>query len=183
MSIPAHQSVEADCGRPALEVLLDRRFVRSVILFAAFRSGSALHDEDLEQEALLRVLQAARRTGRIEYPKGFVVKIVNDTISDHWRRRRVFEDIQSIPQHLLSYCPAFERTNDDRRRLMLIYDALRRLTPQKRETIEAFYLLEHSVSDIARLLCSSTSAVKMTLLRGRQELRQMVGANARRSTI
>lgn len=66
---------------------------------------------------------------------------------------------------------------DDRRRLMLIHNALTRLTLRKRETIKLFYLLEHSVGDIARLLRSSPSAVKMTLLRGRQELMQRVGAD------
>ena len=177
MSVPAHTPTEEDPDRA--ETLLSIPFVRSAIRFATLRTGSVVYDEDLEQEALLRILQAIRRTSQIAYPKALVIKIVRDAVADHWRHRRWSEDIHSIPEHFLSHRPAFEDNIDDRRRLRLIHEALARLSPRKRETIELFYLMEHSVGDISRRLCSSPSAVKMTLLRGRQELRQMVGADSR----
>jgi len=178
MSVPAHTPTEEDPDRA--ETLLSIPFVRSAIRFATLRTGSVVYDEDLEQEALLRILQAIRRTSQIEYPKGLVVKIVHDTVADHWRRRRWFEDIHSIPERFVSYRPAFEENLDRRCRLKLIHNALAGLSPQKRKTIVLFYLMEQSVGDIARRLCSSPSAVKMTLLRGRQELRQMVGVESPR---
>jgi len=88
MFLPAQNPAEGEHNALSPEAMLNRPFVRSVIRFATRRTGSAIHDEDLEQEALLRILQAIHRRSRIEYPKALVVKIVRDTVADHWRQRR-----------------------------------------------------------------------------------------------
>jgi len=84
------------------------------------------------------------------------------------------DDIDSIPHTLLAYRPGFEESIDHRRRVRIVNDALLRLSSRKRETIELFYFFELSITDIAQRFCSSPSAVKMTLFRSKQELRQMV---------
>lgn len=181
MSVPARNSPGREVDHAAAEILLYLPFIRSAVRFATWRTGSLVHDEDLEQEALLRVLQAMSRIRRIEYPKALVVKIVHDTVADHWRRRRVLDRIDAIPERFLAYRPAVDEWLDDRQRLRLVRRALSHLSPQKREAIELFYFSEHSVGDIARRFRSSPSAVKMTLLRGRRELRQTIGVDSIRA--
>jgi len=181
MSLPAQIPAEGEGIRLSPEATLSLSFVRSVIRFATLRTGSVVFDEDLEQETFLRILQAIRRMRHVQYPKALVVKIVRDTVADHWRRRRWLENTHSIPERFVAYRPSFEESIDHRRRLRLLHQALSNLSPHQRETIELFYLFEHSIDDIARRLCSSPSAIKMTLLRGRQELRQMVRTHLARS--
>src|SRR5687767_1062351 len=88
--------------------ILTSELAGAVIRGLMRRTGSPLFDEDLEQEALLRILQATRRVGQIQYPKAFAVKIVQNTVQDYWRKRRRFENLESIPEKILSYRPAFE---------------------------------------------------------------------------
>lgn len=175
MSPPDHRAIEAAHLYAVNEALLDRRFIRSVIRCTTLGTGGAIFDEDLEQEALLRICQAILKTRHVQYPKAFVAKIVRDTLSDHWRRYRIFEDLDSLPAHFLSEEPRLDERVDDRRRLRSVSDALTHLSRRKREIIESFYILEHSVTRIAQRFSCSPSAVKMTLLRGRRELLEMVG--------
>lgn len=156
------------------DVLLDRQFVRSLIRFETLRTGSALHDEDLEQDVLLRLFLACRRVGFIQYPQAFAAKVVRDIVHDHWRSRRTLFNLDLIPENLLSYRPQIDERIDYDRNLELLEHSLDRLSQPKRETIELFYLSEYSVGDIAQLHCCSPSAVKMTLMRTRQELQRIL---------
>jgi RNA polymerase sigma-70 factor, ECF subfamily len=155
-------------------IMPDRSVVKGMIVRISLRTGSPVFDEDLEQEALLRIWQALRRTDQIEHPKAFVAKIIKDTLATHWRNRRQFEQIDSIPEHFFSITPESEEKIDERRTVLRLCRALARLSPAKRETIELFYFSEYSVPEIARLHRSSASAVKMTLLRAREDLRRIL---------
>ena len=153
--------------------------IRIMIRMATKRTGTPIHDEDLEQEAALRAIEAFNRLGEIRHPRALLMKIVCDTVSDHWRRRRSSQEIGSIEERLISQCPTFEYDLDVRRQVELLQKALQRLSPGKRAIIELFYAHDYSIPDIAQLQGRSVSSVKMELFRSRHSLARIVRSLAR----
>jgi RNA polymerase sigma factor (sigma-70 family) len=158
---------------------------RRLIHIETRRTGNPLYDEDLAQEAALRALDAFRRAGQVQHPRAFLRKIVSDTVRDHWRHRpRPTEDIDTVDERLLSIHPHFEAELDRGRQRLALRSALKRLASPKRTLIAMFYEEGLSIPQIAGLQNTSVSAVKMQLLRARQELARMIGAceKARKSS-
>jgi RNA polymerase sigma-70 factor (ECF subfamily) len=144
--------------------------IRTLIHIVTRRTGPPLHDEDLEQDVAVRALEAIHRLKQIAYPKALLMKIVRDTVRDHWRRRRSSEELAGIEERYISHVPAFESNLDHERRLELLRCALDRLPAAKRKLLELFYISDHSIAEIAVLQDRSISAVKMELVRSRQSL-------------
>jgi len=150
--------------------------IRAMVHIATKRTGTPVHDEDLEQEVALHAWEAFRRIGQVTHPRAFLMKIVYDTVRDHWRQRRSTEDIESIDERLISRAPDFETDLDSRRQIELLHRALELLPPSKRTLLDLFYTHDHSISQIAYLQGKSISAVKMELLRSRRSLARIVGS-------
>jgi RNA polymerase sigma-70 factor (ECF subfamily) len=161
---------------------LDPAEIRQLIRLATKRTGSAIFDEDLAQEAALRALVAFRRTHHIEKPRAFLMKVVRDTVRDHWRRRRSSDDIATVDERFVSQSPDFESRIDETRRQEILHRALEALDPQKRSTVALFYTDELSVPEIARLQCRSSSAVKMELMRARRDLARIIRSFAKKKS-
>ena len=149
--------------------------VRQLVRFAMLRTGSVFWDEDLTQEVCMRAIDAFRRAGEVHYPRAFLMKIVLDTVRDHWRRRRPTEDIDALDERLMCCTPEFEKDIDRARKLKLLRLSLKRLEPTKRRIIESFYLDGLSVREIAERERRGISAVKMDLVRGRARLAELMG--------
>ena len=156
---------------------VDPTDVQRLIRFATKRTGTALFDEDLTQEACMRALGAFRRVGKIDYPRGFLMKIVLDTVRDHWRRRRPTENLDGLDERLIGFTPALDLLIDRKRNLCRLHRSLRQLDPTRRHTINLFYLEGKSVREIAVLQQRSVSAVKMDLLRARKKLAELMTAD------
>lgn len=152
--------------------------IRAIIRFITQRTGTPVNDEDLEQEAALKAVEAFRKARAVNHPRAFLMKIVRDTVRDHWRRRRWFEDLESVDPRFISEQPAFEDSLDSARRHALLREALRLLQPARRTLVELFYEQGHSIPEIARRQGRSVSAVKMDLLRARRELVRLVSLSA-----
>ena len=148
--------------------------IKLMVRIATQRTGAPVHDEDLEQEASLRAVEAFQRRTDVRYPRAFLMKIVHDTVSDHWRRRRSLEDLASIDETRLGKPCTFEDDIDRRRQGDVLRAAIATLDSRKRATIELFYTEGRTVGEIARLQNKSQSAVKMDLLRSRRALAQIV---------
>ncbi len=123
----------------------------------------------------MRALDAFRRTRDVQYPRAFLMKIVIDTVHDHWRRRRPTENLELLDERFVCFTPAFEVAIDRNRKLCRLHRCLRKLDPAKRRTIELFYMKGLSVRDIALQQHRKLSAVKMDLLRGRKRLAELMG--------
>jgi len=158
---------------------LDPAEIRQLIRLATKRTGSPLFDEDLAQEAALRALVAFRNTEHVEKPRAFLMKVVQDTVRDHWRHRRSSDDIESIDERFISQAPDFESRIDEGRRRDILCRALETLDPDKRNTVALFYKDELSVPEIARLQSRSSSAVKMELMRTRKDLARIIRSFAK----
>src|SRR5262245_61055768 len=123
--------------------------IRTLIHVATKRTGTPVHDEDLEQDVALRALEAFHRLDRVTYPRALLMKIVNDAVRDHWRRRRPCEDLDDIQERLVAHLPALESHIDSERRLALLRRALDRLPLAKRALVELFYVHDCSIREIA----------------------------------
>jgi RNA polymerase sigma-70 factor (ECF subfamily) len=156
-----------------LETLLNRSYVRTLIRIITARTGLPIFDEDLEQEALLRLLQAVRRIGHIQYPKAFAQKVVSDTVRDFWRQQRKYSrDAEEL--EVATYHREMESELDQRRLHALIRRSLSRLESRTQRAIALFYFEELSTHEVGRVLHLSHSATKMTLFRGREALRRTI---------
>ena len=103
--------------------------IRTLIHVATKRTGTPVHDEDLEQEVALHALEAFRRLNEVTHPRGLLMKIVLDKVRDRWRRQRSSEPLEEIDERFISQAPAFESRLDHERRLQLLRHALDRLPP------------------------------------------------------
>ena len=148
--------------------------IRTLIHVATKRTGTPLHDEDLEQEVALRALEAFQRLNKVTHPRALLMKIVRDTVRDHWRRKRSLEELAGIDERFIAHVPAFESNLDQERRVELLRRALTKLPPSKRRLLELFYINDHSIPQIAALQDRSISAVKMELARSRRSLSRII---------
>jgi RNA polymerase sigma factor (sigma-70 family) len=156
--------------------------IRTLIRFVTRKTGTPLHDEDLEQDIAVRALEATHRLKHIAYPKALLAKIVRDTVRDHWRRRRTSEDLNEIDERFLSHMPQLEWEVDRRRQTELLRRSIAQLPAPKRLLIELFYHQDFSVAEIARLQTRSISAVKMDLARSRRLLAGIVACGANKKS-
>ena len=158
--------------------------IRAMVYMVTRRTGSPVHDEDLEQQVALHAIEAARRIDHITHPRALLMKIVYDTVREHWRRRQTWtcETIESIDERFVSQVPTFELNIDTERRLGILKRGLEALPNSKRAVLELFYIDEKSISEIAKLHGKSTSAVKMELLRSRQSLGRIVRSLANKKS-
>jgi RNA polymerase sigma factor (sigma-70 family) len=148
--------------------------IRTLIHAATKRTGTPVHDEDLEQDVALHALEAFRRLQKVTHPRALLMKIVYDSVRDYWRRKRPSEELAGIDERFIAHVPAFESNLDHERRLELLRRALTRLPPPKRRLLELFYINDHSIPEIAALEGRSISAVKMELARSRRSLARIV---------
>jgi RNA polymerase sigma factor (sigma-70 family) len=155
-------------------MIFDPAEIRGLIHAETRRTGAPVHDEDLEQDVALHAFEAFNRLSHVRHPRALLMKIVRDAVHDHWRRRRLSEDLDAIDERFVAHRPAFESDLDRGRRIELLHRGLRRLSPSKRALLELFYLRDHSISQIAALQKKSISAVKMELFRSRRSLARIV---------
>src|SRR5262247_2239316 len=106
--------------------------IRTLIHVATKRTGTPVHDEDLEQDVALHVLAAFHRLHEITHPRALLMKIVLDSVRDYWRRKRSPEEFADIDERFISESPAYESNLDHKRRVELLRRALDRLPAPKR---------------------------------------------------
>ena len=148
--------------------------IRALVHIATKRTGTPVHDEDLEQDIALHALEALQRLPRVTHPRALLMKIVRDAVRDYWRRRRSFEELEGLEERFIAQTPQFEFDLDGHRQIELLRSALDHLSRSKRTVLELFYLRDYSVRQIAKIQQRSMSAVKMDLARSRRSLARIV---------
>jgi RNA polymerase sigma-70 factor, ECF subfamily len=144
--------------------------IRTLIHVATRKTGTPVHDEDLEQDVALRALEAFRRLDEVTHPRALLMKIVRDTLRDHWRKKRRSEELSEVDERITAFMPAVESRLDLEKQLEVLRLSLRRLPASKRTMLELFYIKDHSIREIAASQNRSISAVKMELARSRRSL-------------
>ncbi len=148
--------------------------IRAFIHIVTRKTGTPVHDEDLEQDVALRAVEAFKRIDAVTHPRALLMKIVHDTVQDHWRRRRSSDPRADIDERFAAQMPELESEVDRSRRIELVRRAVDQLPASKRLVIELFYIQDLSIPKIAEMQGRSVSAVKMDLARSRSSLRRIV---------
>src|SRR5215831_5726522 len=119
---------------------IDPADIRTFIHIVTRKTGTPVHDEDLEQDVALRAIEAFKRIDAVTHPKALLMKIVHDTVQDHWRRRRSSDPLTNIDETFAAHVPELESEVDHRRRIELVRRAVDQLPASKRLVIEMFYI-------------------------------------------
>src|SRR5688572_27562810 len=98
--------------------------IRIMVRVLTRRTGAPIHDEDLEQDAAVKAMEASRKQCEIRHPRAFLMKIVSDAVRDHWRRRQPAEDLASVDESRFALRPRFEDDIDRNRQTELLRKAL-----------------------------------------------------------
>ena len=153
---------------------IDPSEIRALVRIVTRQTGAPVHDEDLEQDATLRAVEAFRKQLDVRYPRAFLLKVVRDAVRDHWRKRRAMDVLDALDESCCSHTPSFEEDLDRRHQAELLWRALKSIDSGKRAALDLFYVEERSVIEIAKLQGKSISAVKMDLHRTRRRLAEIV---------
>lgn len=162
-----------DGDREAYRVLV-RRYQDVLYRHAERMVGRPDAAEDMVQNALVkgfRNLQDCRNPERVG---GWLFRITSNLCKDYLKdRRRDGVSLEDAPP-LVS-----EQDNPDRAagRAELrgrLEWALDQLTPEKKEAFLLKHLEEHSYEEMAKMVGTSVSALKMRVLRAREDLRELL---------
>ena len=148
--------------------VLTPQLARTLVRLATFRTGSAIFDDDLLGDALLRGVIAFRSTTYVRHPKAFFRKIVNDTVRDYWRYRRDRICLEAVAETW--HVTDFEEMLDNASRIERLHAALMSLPTHERTLMELFYFKELPIDRISNVTRKTRSGVKMALLRARRNL-------------
>lgn len=126
---------------------------------------------DILQDAFVRAYRHLGRCGDPERFDGWLFKIVANLCRTEGRRagRRARQRLDQTP--LVDEAPGPQRLAEADSVRGRVRHALDALPSDQRQAVVLFYMEGHSVREIAALTGASTSAVKMRLLRAREELR------------
>lgn len=124
--------------------------------------------QDIVQEAYARAWQRWRRLRGYENQEGWLRLIVDRLATDSWRRRGVRRAAAATRR---TPPPAPPPPED----VIVLIEAMRTLPFAHRRALAMFYLLDQSITDIARDTGASLGTVKSWLSRGRDGLAAALG--------
>jgi len=144
-------------------------------------TGSEAEAQDLTQEVFLRLFRSLRsfRVGQGSFSV-WLARLTRNLLIDHYRRNRMERATESIEQQLplLEEKQAMSARTDGlvagREASELLQAALRKLSPELRETVILRDLEELEYREIAQVLNVPEGTVKSRLNRGRAELARIL---------
>ncbi len=128
-------------------------------------TGNKSDAEDAVQETFIKYLSKPFAFFSGEQEKAWLVKVCTNTCRDILRKRNI------------RFCEAIEDHEDIvfEEESIGVFDAIKKLSDSYRLVVVLHYLEDFSVSEIAKALSLSQSAVKMRLSRAREELSKILG--------
>ncbi len=146
---------------------------RPLLRYALARTGSLALAEDLSQEALTALVARWRRLGPPESAEAFAFSIVRRRARRAQLRSLLFEPLEKL------FAVSDRRRSPEeeaalKQRVVQARSALDRLSPREREALLLVVWGELRLTDAARVLRISDSAMKMRVQRARNRLRTIV---------
>ncbi len=153
---------DRETGRQA-ERLLDQ-YGNSVLRLAYSYLHSMSDAEEILQETLIRYLQTAPEFESSVHEKAWFMKVAANLSKNRidYNQRRATDELK---EELLA---------QDQEDLSFVWEAVKALPEQYRETIHLFYYEGYSTAQIARILTRKESSVRSDLRRGREKLKQVL---------
>jgi RNA polymerase sigma-70 factor (sigma-E family) len=131
--------------------------------------------EDLLQTALLRTYRHWKRVRHFDAPDAYVRRVMANQRISWWRRRRVVESDQPLPDR----AGPPDSGPEDRDEL---WRALHRLPPRTRAVVVLRYWEDLPEAEVAHLLGCSVGSVKSQASRGLARLRAVLTEGEREGT-
>jgi RNA polymerase sigma-70 factor (ECF subfamily) len=166
----------------ALEELLSR--YRQRVLALAFRITKNREDaEDIAQESFCKAyLHLNRFEERAQFSSWLTRIAMNEAFMFLRRRRGALETLpdssddngNSVPEVFVDHGPSPEESCWRRQRTELLTEAINRLSPKVRTTIQLTNIEGRSVQETAKILGTSVEAVKARVFQARRKLRRIV---------
>lgn len=132
--------------------------------------GDAERGEELAQETFLRAYRALASGTRVEYTRAWLYRIATNAANDHFRRARL---VKWLPLHRAENHAAL-RIPDPAECIaeqLVVRAALAQLRPHDRILLMLHLCEGLSTAEMAEVLGISRSAVKMRLMRTREQFR------------
>ncbi len=133
---------------------------------ALVQLGNKQDAEDAVQDTFIKYLSGSFKFSGENEERAWITRVLVNTCRDMQRRRK-FRGW--VPLDELIDLPAESEENRG------VFDAISKLSDKYRTTIILHYLEDFSVEEISKALSLSPSGVKMRLLRGREELLNILG--------
>ncbi len=161
------------CGDTESFGFLIDRYQDDLVAYANYMIGSADDAADVVQDSFVRAYKSLRQCKDPARFKAWLFRIVSNQCKTHLARhhRRHRESLSAavgVPGDKDAPDTAVEGAELRR----TVHEALQHLTVDQREALVLKYIDGLSLPEIADLLSTSQSALKMRLLRGREALRE-----------
>lgn len=168
---PVHPENELRFDGAALERLLVALRPK-LHRYCARLTGSVMDGEDVLQEALIKAIEALPTAGAIENPEAWVFRIAHNTALDFLRARARAAALQSDEDVTMVADPVL--AEEERLAAAASLHTFMQLPVAQRSAVILKDVLGYSIEEVAAILGEATiAAVKSTLHRGRERLREL----------
>lgn len=142
--------------------------------YCARITGSVIDGEDVLHEALIKAIEALPTAGPIENPEAWVFRIAHNAALDFLRARARAAAVQSDEDVTMVADPVM--AEEERLAAAASLHTFMRLPVAQRSAVILKDVLGYSIEEVAAILGEATiAAVKSTLHRGRERLRELAG--------
>ena len=136
--------------------------------------------EEVAMEAFVRAFSSWATLHRLDWPAGYLKKIVINLCRGRIRRQRIEARVNALVQVRGDEAsPGWDSRQSDAR--LDIWEAVRRLPDKQRSCVVLRYLEDMSDADVARILGCSVGTVKTHMFRARAALERMLGEQIERA--
>ena len=145
-------------------------FYSKIYRFVYYRVNAVEDAEDLTSEVCLRVVKSIHEQKGSFY--AWIFRIASNMITDHYRRRVVRSNVESVGESIEEMVDAGSRQSEliEQQELR---QALRRLTEEQQEVIVLKFIEGYETDEIAGMLGKSAGAVRAIQFRALTALRNM----------
>lgn len=159
------RALSTGAGYPGPEVeALFVRYAADVRTYLRCLLGNDDDAADLTQDVFALALRALRREpGAVSHTRTWLFRIARNRAIDHWRRER-------LKRIFISSERAEDTVDQDPTDIVVIWQAVERLRPLRREAVVLKYRWRLNSDEIASLQRRSPAAVRMDLSRALHEL-------------
>lgn len=153
-------------------------YVQPIYRYISFKVRTTTIAEDLTAEVFLKTWEyVQRREKKIDNFRAFIYSLARNTVVDHYRSQaqgeilRDREEMDSVPAPSEQHIARLVEIDSD---LATVEQSLRHLKDEYREALILRYIEDYPIVDIAEIMGKSRGAVRVTLHRALNALREEI---------
>lgn len=151
-------------------ITLYDEYFDDVYRYVYFKTGNSWDADDLVSEIFRKAYEKFNTIK--DNPKAWLFTIVRNTITDHYRKKKVITIGDDLDQ--FSYPSCFEQEYETKEQLRTLKESLHSLTKEELELINLRYFAEMPFHEIGKLIGKSEDAVKMQIYRITKKLKVLL---------